>query len=111
MPGLLALDEHHETQGLWLNPRTGKGWTDEEEQVFAEIMRAGRLERLPAIRLYKRCRSNASEAVTLARECYGLSEEQLAAYERTKSARLAGLVKARQQRAQNRRIQQTELAA
>jgi demethoxyubiquinone hydroxylase (CLK1/Coq7/Cat5 family) len=93
------------------NPNTGKGWTDAEEATFADIMRIARVGRIAAIQLYRRCKSNATKAVKLARDNYGLSDAQIAAYESTKAARLAGLPRARQRRALNRQIQQTEVAA
>jgi len=52
---------------IWINPNTGKGWTDEEECAFAEIMAAGKLERLPAIRLYRRFKGDLGKAVKCAR--------------------------------------------
>ena len=85
---------------------TGKGWTDAEEQTFAEIMRIGRMARMDAIRLYRRCRSDAAKALRLAEEHYGMSDTQAAAYEQSKAVRLAGLAVARQRRAQNRLSQQ-----
>lgn len=90
-----------------MNPNTGKGWTDTEEATFADIMRVGRLTRIKAIHLWARCRRDPAKAVRSARENYGLSEVQEASYEQTKAARLAGLVRARLRRAQNRAIQQT----
>lgn len=53
---------------MWINPNTGKGWTDAEEAAFAQIMAAGRLERLPAIRLYRRCRCALNRALQIASE-------------------------------------------
>ena len=44
----------------------GKGWTDEEEVAFAQIMEAGGLERLPAIRLYRRLGSDLKRALKYA---------------------------------------------
>jgi hypothetical protein len=80
---------------MWSNPKTGKGWTDEEEATFAEIMRIG-LRRMAAIHLFRRCGSNHARALKLAQENYGRSEAQVAAYESNKAARLAGLARARQ---------------
>lgn len=48
------------------NPRTSKSWNDFEESAFAAIMNAGLLERLPAIRLYRRCKSDLARALVLA---------------------------------------------
>ena len=86
---------------MWTNVRTGKGWTDAEETTFAEIMRTGNLTRIKAIQLFKRCKSNPARALELARENYGRSEARTASYERSKAARLAGLVKATAARSQN----------
>ena len=61
---------------MWINPKTGLGWTDEEETAFAEIMAAGQIERLPAIRLYRRCRSNLNRALEYARETAGLKAKR-----------------------------------
>jgi hypothetical protein len=94
-----------------MNANTGKGWTDEEEATFASIMRIARFGRIAAIQLFRRCRSNHTKALKLAQDNYGLSDVQVAAYESTKAARLAGLSKARQRRALNRQIQQTGVAA
>jgi hypothetical protein len=77
---------------------TVKGWTVAEETTFADIMRIARMERMPAIHIYRRCGSDPVKAIQLAQENHGLSDEQTAAYERNKAARLAGLAKARQDR-------------
>jgi hypothetical protein len=47
----------------FINSNTGKGWTDEEEHAFAEIMGASRLNRLPAIRLYRRFKGDLRRAL------------------------------------------------
>jgi hypothetical protein len=94
-----------------INPRTGKGWTDAEEATFADIMRIARLERIAAIQLFRRCKSNHTKAVKLAQANYGRTEEQLAGLERSKAARLAGLAKANARRSQDRQIQRVEHAA
>ena len=94
-----------------MNPNTGKGWTDAEEATFAEIMRIGRMERIKAIQLFRRCKSDHAKAVKLARDNYGLSDLQIAAYERSELARFAGLVKARQKLTQDRPIELLELHA
>ena len=93
---------------MYINPNTGKGWTDAEEATFADIMRIGHLTRIKAIHLFRRCRSNAAKAITMAQENYGMTNEQTAGLERTRTARIAGLAKARQTVAQNRQIQLTE---
>jgi hypothetical protein len=45
----------------------GKGWTDEEEHAFTEIMVTGGLERLPAIRLYRRFGCDLKRALKYAK--------------------------------------------
>jgi hypothetical protein len=52
---------------MWINPKTGKGWTDEEEAAFAQVMAAGNLPRLPAIRLLRRFHGNLPKAIKLAK--------------------------------------------
>jgi hypothetical protein len=94
-----------------MNPNPGKGWTDAEEATFSEIMRIGRMERIKAIQLFRRCKSDHAKAVKLARDNYGLSDLQIAAYERSEVARSAGLVKARQKLTQDRPIELLELHA
>lgn len=95
---------------MWKNPKTGKGWTDEEEATFADIMRIGHMERIKAIQLFRRCKSDHAKAVGLAQANYGRTEEQLAGMERSKAARLAGLAKARQVAPQNRGVELPEVA-
>jgi hypothetical protein len=92
------------------NPNTGKGWTDAEEATFAQIMRVGRMDRIKAIQLFRRCKSEHAKAVKLARKQLR-SDGQVAAYENTKATRLAGLARANARRAQDRRIQRAEVAA
>jgi hypothetical protein len=41
-------------------------WNQQDETAFAELMRVGRLERLPAIRLYRRCGDNLARALGVA---------------------------------------------
>jgi hypothetical protein len=41
-------------------------WTPAEEQAFSELMQAGRIKRMEAIRLYRRCGSNLTRALTIA---------------------------------------------
>lgn len=53
---------------MWINPNTGRGWTDEEERAFARIMATGQMERMSAIRLYRRCRGNLAKALKYATE-------------------------------------------
>ena len=75
---------------MYLNPETGKGWTPEEESAFAQIMRSGDVERLPAIRFWKRCRKDLGKALRLAKETYALTPAELER-NRSSAARLAGL--------------------
>lgn len=95
----------------WTNPTTGKGWTDAEEATFADIMRIGRMAHMDAIRLYRRCKSDPGKALRVAKRDYEMSDERAAAMERSKAARLAGLAKANQRRAQNRLIERQECPA
>lgn len=83
-----------------------KEWTAAEESAFRQIMTVSDLERLPAIRLYRRCKSNLAKALQIAKDCYGMSDTQKTAYEQNKAARIAGLVKARAARRLNGSIQQ-----
>jgi hypothetical protein len=73
----------------WINPNTGKRWTDQEESAFAEIMAMSGLERLPAIRLYRRFKGDLRRAIKHARGS-GNPEAQ--------ANRQAALVKARSTR-------------
>lgn len=73
----------------WINPNTDKGWTDEEESGFAEIMGASNLGRLSAIRLYRRFNGDLRRALKYA--C-GYRNPELQA------SRQAALVKARSAR-------------
>ena len=51
---------------MWINERTGKGWTDEEEQAFAELMATG-LSRIAAIQMWKRFKKDLPKALKYAR--------------------------------------------
>jgi hypothetical protein len=42
------------------------GWTEVDEWAFAQLMHVAHLERMPAIRLYRRCRSNFDKALAVA---------------------------------------------
>src|SRR5271165_6570448 len=63
-----------------INPNTGKGGTDAEEVAFAGIVRIGRVQRIKAIELFRRCKSDCAKAVKLARDNHGLSDLQTASY-------------------------------
>jgi hypothetical protein len=41
-------------------------WTPVEEDAFSQLMQAGRLKRLEAIRLYRRCKDNLKRALSIA---------------------------------------------
>ncbi len=43
-------------------------WTDEEEKAFAYIMQAGKVGRLPAIRLFRRAKGSRDLAINLAKD-------------------------------------------
>lgn len=51
-----------------MNHETGKGWTNAEEKAFAQIMATGELDRLSAIRLYRRMQGNLAKALRYASE-------------------------------------------
>jgi hypothetical protein len=42
------------------------GWSELEEKDFAELMEVGHFERLPAIRLYRRCWGSLTKALAIA---------------------------------------------
>jgi len=94
---------------LDINPKIDKGWTDAEESTFAEIMRIGRMARIPAIHLYKRCRCNSEKAVKYAREFYAPTKAQVTAYEQTRTKRLAALADARPARRKTYPISTSEI--
>ena len=66
-----------------------QGWTAAEESAFQQIMAVSDLDRLPAIRLYRRCKDNLAKALQIAKDCYGSSDTQRAAYQQSKAARVA----------------------
>jgi hypothetical protein len=72
---------------MWINPKTGKGWTDAEEATFAEIMRIGYLTRIKAIQLFRRCRSNEVKAIRMAAE-YGAAPRASASVNAARTANL-----------------------
>jgi hypothetical protein len=61
---------------MWLNPNTGKGWTDSEEQAFAQLQATG-LTRIRSIQLWKRFRRDTTKA---------LAHAQAEAKDRTRTA-------------------------
>lgn len=60
-------------------------WTDEEEKAFAYIMQAGKLGRLPAIRLYRRAKGRLEFAINLAKD--GLEQRLPHLHKAVRSAR------------------------
>lgn len=74
------------------NPKTGKAWTDAEEAAFADIMRVGRMERIKAIQLFKRCKSNPVKALKLAAEYGDMKTVNIARGESLRRSREARLL-------------------
>jgi len=75
---------------VWINPNTGKGWTDSEEAAFARIQQQSRLSRIQAIQLYKRVKSDADKALAIAKSNYPpLTDTQLAVLRKATSASVA----------------------
>jgi ornithine cyclodeaminase/alanine dehydrogenase-like protein (mu-crystallin family) len=67
------------------NPKTGKGWTDEEELAFTQIQNVSRLTRIDSIRLWKRFKKNTKHAIEVAKKNYPpITAEQ---HERLRQAR------------------------
>ena len=78
----------------YINPRTGKGWTDAEEITFAGIMHVGRMERAnQAIQLWARCKLNTAVPLVLAE--YGKATLAAESANATRAANLKRLRKAR----------------
>src|SRR5262245_49649243 len=48
---------------VYVNPKTGKGWTPSEEAAFAAIAGVSRLSRIQAIQLYRRCWSDFAKTL------------------------------------------------
>lgn len=87
VPGRAENFVGQEEFGMWVNPRTGKGWNDEEEAAFAALQEAGRLKRLEAIRLYRRMGCDLAKALKYARQMSdGRSANRERAKERVKRA-------------------------
>jgi hypothetical protein len=42
-------------------------WSEDEEKAFQQIITAGHLERMQAIRLFRRCRCNLAKALAIAK--------------------------------------------
>lgn len=64
-------------------------WTPEEESAFQKLMAAGHLERMPAIRLFRRCRCDLKKALALARTDAPAIARNKARAERTRATRLS----------------------
>lgn len=60
---------------MWLNPKTGKGWTDEEEAAFLEIQQVSRLNRIESIQLFRRFKGSREKAVAVAKAHYPVPRE------------------------------------
>jgi hypothetical protein len=41
-------------------------WTPAEERAFSQLIQVGRLKRMEAIRLYRRCKDNLKRALSIA---------------------------------------------
>jgi hypothetical protein len=80
---------------MWTNPKTGKGWTDDEEAAFAQIEQVSRLNRIQAIQLWKRCGKDLAKALQIAKQNYPPAT----------AAQLAGLAKARKARKARKTVQ------
>jgi hypothetical protein len=50
-------------------------WTPVEEDAFSQLMQAGRMKRLEAIRLYRSCKDNLKRASSIAATNAPTSEE------------------------------------
>ena len=57
-------------EGRMINPKTGKGWTDEEESAFTEIQKCSRLNRIEAIKLFRRFKGDVPRALAIAKQLY-----------------------------------------
>jgi hypothetical protein len=64
-------------------PEHWQGWTDAEETTFTQIIGVGRMDRIEAIQLFRRCKSDHAKAAELTRKQLR-SDGQVAAYENTK---------------------------
>ena len=49
---------------------TDKGWTDQEEAAFAKIQQASRLNRIEAIKLFRRFKGDVPRALAIAKQLY-----------------------------------------
>jgi len=53
-----------------INQKTGKGWTDAEEAAFAKIQQTSRLNRIEAIKLFRRFKGDVPRALAIAKQLY-----------------------------------------
>ncbi len=75
---------------MWINPKTDKGWTDEEEAAFAQIQECSRLNRIEAIQLYRRVNDDTTKALAIAKSNYPpLTEVQLTSLRKATNAAAA----------------------
>jgi hypothetical protein len=49
-----------------LNGEQMQTWTPIDEDAFSQLMQVGRMKRMEAVRLYRRCRGNLNRAITIA---------------------------------------------
>jgi len=49
-----------------LNEEKMDTWTHAEEDAFSQMVQAGRMKRMEAVRLYRRCKENLERALTIA---------------------------------------------
>ena len=47
-----------------------RGWTDQEEAAFAQIQQASRLNRIEAIKLFRRFKGDVPRALAIAKQLY-----------------------------------------
>jgi len=53
-----------------INPKTDKLWTKQEEAAFAQIQEASRLNRIEAIKLFRRFKGDVPRALAIAKQLY-----------------------------------------
>jgi hypothetical protein len=49
-----------------LTERKMQTWAPAEEDAFSQLMQAGRMKRMEAVRLYRRCKDNLKRALSIA---------------------------------------------
>lgn len=67
-------------------------WTPKEEDAFSQLMQVGRLKRMEAVRLYRRCKDNLKRALSIAAANAPTTEEvtRRAAFGESARLRAAG---------------------